>query len=108
DNKRILYRAAPGEEVAIKGSEILKGWQQTMRGIWQRTLPDAFFGDFNPYADLIFGDWYFGDGWHTGEVYLNDSALQEVVGDSSADLQQPNTWSARSKGGQTILFINVG
>ena len=31
DDKRIVYQAAPGEKVVIKGSEIIKSWQHKKR-----------------------------------------------------------------------------
>ena len=45
------------------------------------TLPNSFFGKFNPYADLIHGDWYSSKGRpnHTGAVYLHGDWLLEAV-----------------------------
>lgn len=79
NEKRIVYRAADGEKVEIKGSEIVTGWQSVQKGVWKVTLPNTFFGDYNPYQDLIAGDW-FNDKkrpHHTGEVYLNGRSLFE-------------------------------
>jgi len=44
-------------------------------------LPNAFFGDFNPYGDLIRGDWFIDNGrpHHTGAVYLNGDWLWEAA-----------------------------
>lgn len=80
DDKRIVYRAAPGEQVAIKGSEIVKGWQKVQNDTWKVTLPNSFFGDFNPYEDLIHGDWFnpMGREHHTGAIYLNEHWLIEA------------------------------
>ena len=36
--KRIVYQAAPGEKVIIKGSEIIKGWEMVQDGVWKVTL----------------------------------------------------------------------
>jgi hypothetical protein len=43
------------------------------------TLPNSFFGRYNPYKDLITGDWFTDRGrpHHTGEVYLNGKSLYE-------------------------------
>jgi len=73
ESDRIVYRAAPGEKVEIKGSEIAKGWKKEKDGVWKLTLPNSFFGDYNPYQDSIFGDWFnrMGRIHHTGEVFLN-------------------------------------
>lgn len=60
DAKRITYRAAPGEKVEIKGSEPIKGWVKALHDTWKATLPNRFFGTFNPYDDdhLIKGGWF--------------------------------------------------
>ena len=73
-DRRIIYQAASGERVVIKGSEIIKGWQKVQHDTWKVTIPNTTFGDFNPYKDLIRGDWFIpvGREHHTGAVYLND------------------------------------
>ncbi len=81
DQKRIVYQAAPGEKVEIKGSEIVKNWGKVQDNVWKVTLPNSFFGDFNPYNDLIRGDWFNPRGrqHHTGAVYLNGQWLAEAA-----------------------------
>ena len=79
DSRRIVYQAAPGEKVEIKGSEIATGWKKEKTGIWKLVLPNSFFGDYNPYLDSIHGDWFDDRGrlHHTGEVFLNGKSLYE-------------------------------
>lgn len=79
--KRIVYQAAPGENVAIKGSEVIKEWVQQDGDVWMVHLPNDYFGAFNPYANLLHADWFFPQGrdHHTGAVYLNDEALNEAA-----------------------------
>jgi alpha-N-arabinofuranosidase len=81
DNKRIIYRAAPGEKVVIKGSEVIKDWRKVQNDTWKVTIPNSFFGDFNPYSDLIHGDWFNSRGrdHHTGAVYLKGHWLTEAA-----------------------------
>ena len=81
DTKRIVYQAAPGEKVVITGSEVVKGWEKVAGDTWKVTLPNAFFGSFNPYAELIHGDWFGANGrrHHTGAVYLNGDWLIEAA-----------------------------
>ncbi len=81
DRQRIVYQAARGETVEIKGSEVVKGWTKAQNDAWTVTLPDSFFGDFNPYRDLIRGDWFNPKGreHHTGAVYLNGHWLAEAA-----------------------------
>jgi len=80
DTNRIIYQAAAGEKVAIKGSEVVTGWEKVGKGVWKVTLPNSFFGNYNPYQDVLTGDWYHDGGriHHTGEVYLNGKSLYET------------------------------
>jgi alpha-L-arabinofuranosidase len=81
DKKRIVYQAAKGEKPEIKGSEIVKGWVKVQDNTWKAVLPNSFFGSFNPYSDLIHGDWFNPKGreHHTGVVYLNGDWLIEAA-----------------------------
>jgi len=89
ENNRIVYRAAPGEKVVIKGSEVVKGWQKVKHDTWKVIISNRFFGDFNPYGDLIRGDWFGAKGreHHTGAVYLNGHWLTEAA--KLDDVHQP-------------------
>ncbi|MEI8113961.1 MAG: right-handed parallel beta-helix repeat-containing protein [Bacteroidia bacterium] len=79
DSKRIVYRAAAGEVVEIKGSEVLSGWKKEKEGIWKVTVPNSFFGDYNSCKDMVAGDWCdnFGKN-HTADVFLNGKSLYEM------------------------------
>jgi alpha-N-arabinofuranosidase len=81
DAQRIVYQAAPGEKVEIKGSEVVKSWVKARNDTWKVTLPNSFFGGFNPYNDPIHGDWFDprGRAHHTGAVYLNGQWLIEAA-----------------------------
>ena len=52
DTKRIVYQAAKGEKVEIKGSEVVKNWEKVQDDVWKVVIPNTFFGGFNPYSDL--------------------------------------------------------
>jgi alpha-N-arabinofuranosidase len=80
DVRRITYQSAPGEKVEIRGSEVVKGWEKGSNDTWKVTLPNTFFGKFNPYADLIRGDWFNPRNrqHHTGAVYRNGDWLTEA------------------------------
>ncbi len=79
DAKRIVYRAGKGEKVVIKGSEVITGWKKFRGDVWKVAIPNSFFGDFNPYKEIIHGDWFNDKGriHHPGEVYLNGQYLYE-------------------------------
>ncbi len=81
NTKRIVYRAAPGQRVEIAGSEVVKNWVKVQDDAWKVTLPNSFFGKFNPYSDPIHGDWFDPRGrqHHTGAVYLDGHWLTEAA-----------------------------
>jgi hypothetical protein len=81
DRHRIVYQAAKGERVEIKGSEVIKGWVKIQDEVWKVTLPNSFFGGFNPYTNRIRGDWFDprGRAHHTGAVYFNGEWLTEAA-----------------------------
>ncbi|MCX8038110.1 MAG: carbohydrate-binding protein [Candidatus Sumerlaeia bacterium] len=108
DDKRIVYQAAAGEKVEIKGSEVIKNWVKVQDAVWKVTLPNSFFGRFNPYSDLIRGDWFNPKGrdHHTGAVYLNGEWLTEAAALDEV-LAPPGTipaWLGRS-GGPYLLNV---
>lgn len=108
DAKRITYRAAQGEKVVIKGSEVVTGWKEIGKGVWKLTLPNTFFGSYNPYKDVIIGDWFKDRGrvHHTGEVYLNGAALYEVVLLDKIGDTKKTTWYCQSDDKNTHIWAN--
>jgi alpha-N-arabinofuranosidase len=90
DISRITYEAAEGEKVVIKGSERIQSWEVVAGTVWKVTLPNAFFGDYNPYQDTLAGDWFMykpGVYRHPGEVYLNGVSFYEA--DSLDEVKTP-------------------
>lgn len=86
---RITYEAVPGEKVVMKGSEVISDWENDEGTVWKAKIPNALFGDYNPYAERMKGDWYLHPDYplHTGEVYLNGKAMYEAA--SLEDVRQP-------------------
>lgn len=80
DQRRIVYQAAEGEKVVIKGSERIQEWLHVEGNVWRAVLPNTIFGDFNPYAEEVFGDWLVTveETRHLGDVYLNGKSFFEV------------------------------
>ncbi len=95
---RIIYEAMPGEHPVIKGSELIKGWTRLDGTVWRATLDNAMFGDRNPYALPIEGDWL---DWpknppvHLGEVYLNGRSMYEAFSLEEVRAGQPRDFSYR-------------
>lgn len=120
DDNRIVYRAAHGERVEIKGSELVANWQKEKEnGVWKVVLPNSFFGDYNPYKDPIYGDWFWDKGriHHTGEVFLNgkslyeketlDKVLHPVANAGVRDsIGSTYTWYCESDEQQTTIWAN--
>jgi alpha-L-arabinofuranosidase len=110
DQERIVYQAAPGEKAEIKGSEIMKGWKKLVNDTWEVKIPNTFFGKFNPYSDLIHGDWFNPTPkdrkYHTGAIYLNGDWLMEAVRQEEvmnpADLKNQLWWAKMDSTATTI------
>ena len=83
DTERITYQAAKDGKVIVKGSEIARGWRKQTHDTWMLKLPNGFFGDFNPYKELIHGDWFTptpkNRKYLRGAVYLNGDWLMEAA-----------------------------
>ena len=99
DGRRIVYESAPGEKAEIRGSEVIKNWVKVQDGVWKAVIPNSFFGRFNPYSDLIRGDWFepMGRQHHTGAVYINGDWLSEAA--SLDDVLKPR--------GETPLWYGI-
>jgi alpha-N-arabinofuranosidase len=108
DKKRIVYQAAPGEKVEIKGSEVVKNWTKVRDDVWKVTLPNSFFGGFNPYSDLIRGDWFNPKKreHHTGAVYLNGEWLTEAAmfDEVMKPVSETLLWFGKVEGESTTLW----
>ncbi|MFI3283417.1 MAG: right-handed parallel beta-helix repeat-containing protein, partial [Rikenellaceae bacterium] len=79
-NERITYMAAQGEEVKIKGSEIVTGWERENSGVWSVKIDNEIFDNFNPFDIFVSGDWLKTNNmYHLGEIYINEKSLQEVL-----------------------------
>lgn len=106
DDQRIVYAAAPGEKVVIKGSEPVTGWTHVGNDTWKVTLPNSFFGEFNPYADLIHGDWFNAKDrkHHKGSVYVDGHWLKEAASKEIVLLPAGSGAPARTKASGLYLM----
>ncbi len=106
ENSRIVYQAAQGEHVEIRGSEVVNGWIKESDKIWKIELDNTLFGEFNPFADEITGDWFnpFGRKHHTGCVYLNGEWLFEAASNEDLDSLEYKSWFAQVGDESTIVW----
>ena len=107
-HRRITYQAFPGDQVTIKGSEEIKTWEHIENGIWKVTLPNSFFGDFNPYKEEVFGDWLQKENprRHLGDVYLNgmsffEAETYEELENAEVRTERPDYWTQ-----ETYTYVN--
>lgn len=110
DEKRIIFRAADGEAVSIKGSEVIRDWKKLDGGVWMVTLPNDYFGSFNPYANILSGDWMFPRGMvhHTGALFINDRALNEAPALEDLFDSLCRKWFGKSDSEFTRIWVNCG
>ena len=121
--RRITYQAAPGEHVVIKGSERVTGWEPEQGTVWRASVPNSLFGDWNPFAREIAGDWLAEPEpplrKHLGDVYLNgvscyEAASRDEVTDPPLRTEVLDHWTGLPdrvrNPGQTLLvwYAEVG
>jgi alpha-N-arabinofuranosidase len=104
DAERIVYQAAAGEKVEIRGSEVVRSWTRVRGDVWKVEVPSSLFGKFNPFADEIRGDWFDPKGrkHHTGAVYLDGEWLVEA-----ARLEDVLQGAPAGAGGGPLWFARV-
>ena len=81
-NGGVTFQVAAGDNATISGAEPASGgWTHVAADTWRLDLPNAYFGNFNPYTDRIRGDWFDDEGLvhHSGAVYLQDLWLKEAA-----------------------------
>lgn len=103
---RITYAAADGEAVTIKGSEIIRNWEKNGDGVWKTIIDNSMFGSYNPYSTKLEGDWFMEPSQlylHTGEVYVNNTALSETNCAENVTLDSGKWYSEVSEEYTTII-----
>jgi len=108
DQRRIVYRAAEGARVVIKGSEVVEDWERVDENLWTARVPNRLFGETNPYQQELQGHWFYPNGrtHHTGAVYFNGTELGEAA--SREDVVEADgeagLWYARVKEQHTVIW----
>jgi hypothetical protein len=114
ETQRITYRAAPGEQVFIKGSNRVTTWVNQSGTVWMAELDNTYFGSYNPYtlsvkpashpweptAYMTYGEWH-----HRGDVYCNGEAYFERQ--TLAEVQTGlKSWFTEQANGKTRIYAN--
>jgi dienelactone hydrolase len=108
EGNRITYRAAPGEEVLVKGSERITSWKPEAGGVWKVELPNSVFDPCNPYALQVSGGWLdYGQWHHRGDVYLKGEAFYEKKTAQEVTAAE-RTWSCQADKDMTTIRANFG
>lgn len=121
DCERITYAAAPGEKVVISGGEEIEDWKRVQGSVYKTVIPNSFFGDFNPYKEIVWGDWFISSerSYHLGEVYINGKSmfeaatLEEVINPVPFEkAREPewsmHTWFCETDDENTTIYANFG
>lgn len=113
NNQRITYRNAEGETPVISGAEIVRNWTFHQGNVWKTIVPNNIFGDYNPYSDVICGDWFDGFGriHHTGEVFLDGEAMYEAASleelvQQAPEMPESYRWFAVVEREHTVFYGN--
>lgn len=77
--KPIIYRSEKMLAAHITGAEPAKKWEKVDGNVYFTRIPNAIFGDFNPYTTLVSGDWFIAYMTaHLGDIFLNGKSMYEV------------------------------
>jgi hypothetical protein len=118
EEQRIVYRSAEPLGAEITGAEPLTDWKLFKGSVWTAKVKTAIFGDYDPYATFVYGDWYFaGRKRHTGCVFMNDESLYEALtlndcleGKPSETSWEPEKsiyqWYSEKEGDYTVFYAN--
>lgn len=109
----ITYRAAEGEEVYIKGSDVYKGkWEKTEnQKIFRAKLDMESLKEFNPFAEKLelvqnerYPDMDSLRVFRRGQVFVNHIMLDEV--DKIEDMKKmPGSWLAENQGRSLLIHF---
>lgn len=75
----IVYRSEEKLGAVITGAEPVSDWKKVKGTTWMVRIKNSMFGDYNPYVERVYGDWYFSPIIrHTGSVFVNDNMMYEA------------------------------
>ena len=118
EDARIVYRSETPLGAVITGAEVLTGWTHVRGDVWTNRVDNGIFGSYNPYTEMVCGDWYFAPTVrHTGAVFLNDKMMYETVtldecaaGEADPCAWNPEEsawkWYSEQNSGKTIFYAN--
>lgn len=118
EDARIVYRSEEPLGAVITGAEPLTGWEKREDGVWVNRVKNSMFGAYNPYTEMVCGDWYFAPTVrHTGSIFLDDKMMYETVsleecakGEKDPCSWDPEgstwKWFTEQDGDETVIYAN--
>ena len=118
EDARIVYRSDKPLGAVITGAELLTGWTKQKNGVWVNRVKNSMFGSYNPYTEMVCGDWYFAPTVrHTGSIFLDDRMMYETVsldecakGEKDPCSWDPEgstwKWFTEQDGDDTVIYAN--
>ncbi|WP_044914082.1 right-handed parallel beta-helix repeat-containing protein [Butyrivibrio sp. WCE2006] len=118
EDARITYRSEKPLEAVITGAELITGWKKEKGTVWSARISNSIFGDFNPYKERVYGDWYFSPKIrHTGSVFINDLMMYETDSLSECEKGEPDPfawhpkeamylWYTEQDKDETVIYAN--
>ena len=118
EDARIVYRSEEPLGAVITGAEPLAGWQKRDDGLWVNRVRNSMFGSYNPYTEMVCGDWYFAPTVrHTGSIFLDDRMMYETVSLEECEKGEKNPaswdpegstwkWYTEQDGDETVIYAN--
>ena len=118
EDARIVYRSEKPLGAVITGAEPLTGWKKEKGGVWAARVKNSMFGSYNPYTEMVCGDWYFAPTVrHTGSIFLDDKMMYEAVsldecvkGEADPCSWDPEgstwKWFTEQDGDETVIYAN--
>ena len=118
EDARIVYRSEKHLGAVITGADPLSGWKKEKGGVWVARVKNSVFGSYNPYTQMVCGDWYFAPTVrHTGSIFLDDKMMYETVsldecakGEADPCSWDPEgstwKWFTEQDGDETVIYAN--
>ena len=95
EGKQIIYKSEKPLAAHITGAEEVKNWTKVEGSVYTARVSNKIFGDFNPYKELVSGDWFIAYMIaHLGDVFLNGKSMYEVqsIDEVKAPKVALNSW----------------
>ncbi|MDO4189179.1 MAG: right-handed parallel beta-helix repeat-containing protein [Lachnospiraceae bacterium] len=126
EDNRIVYRSVVPNGAIITGAEKVDNWEKYEGTTWVAKINNGVFGNFNPYKEIVFGDWYLSPrnpetgefmDYHRGAVFMNDRQLYETLtledcikGEKSEVSWEPEhsvyKWYTVQDKDETVIYAN--